>query len=232
MDIASVNSTIRFLLEDPDGNYATDAYIQPGLNLEWINLFNELGLSSSDFDSYTVELPSVPAGTADLSQFMASGQALDGLMTPREIEWKLPGQDPINYFDAEGPLSKLRDIPLPGIPALDCWSYKHFVIQLSRTSTTLDLRVTGDFIFPPVNPSDAQVTLRTNFLPALSYRIAAVIAEIRGNPDWAKNYQARADMAFDTVNMALVQIRQGKTERVGRMNESWSRGPNYAIGTH
>lgn len=215
MDAATLNQTIRELLDDAAADYATDAFLQTKLNLEITSIANKLGVYNSDFEEYTIELPAVPAGKPDLSDYMSAGQPLQYLITAREIEWKLPGLDATNYFDAEGPLNKLRDIAPPGIPALDCWSYKHLMIQLSRFSTALDLRVTGDFLAPPLGASNDQVQMAQNCLPVIVHRVAKLIGVIRGNQQWVTNYDALATDAWDDFIQFVTHQRQGISERIG-----------------
>lgn len=226
MDVATINQTIRDLVEDADGTFADDPYLQTKLNLRYTAIQNRLGVYSSDFQEYTVELPAVPAGTPDLSAFMVQGKPLFGLITPREIEWKLPGLDSTNYFDAEGPLDKLRDIAPPGIPALDCWSFKHLGIQLGLFSTPLDLRVTGDFLAPPVNASDNQIQLALNILPVIAYEVAVVIAKARGNQQWVTNYQLDANDAWDDFLQGVIHQRLDIVDRLGKA-DGGLQGPRY-----
>jgi hypothetical protein len=225
MDVTTINQTIRSLIEDSNADYADDAYLQPLLTMEYTEMLNEMRLYAPDVDEFVVELFNVPPGTPDLSGYMAQGQPLYWLLSPREIEWKLAGQAPFNYIDAEGPLTKLRDIPIPGIAALDCWSYTHFNIGLSLFSAALDLRIRGDFLFPPMS-SQADVTqLGQNTMPALAKRVAKFVAMKRGNQQWVTNYGKEADDGFDRVIQGLIQLRQAGYERVDRVNTSngWPR---------
>lgn len=229
MDVNQINQIVRSLIEDPNGDYATQEYLQPLLTLEYTDMANEMRLYGPEMDEYVIELPSVPAGTPDLSGYMAENQPLYWLLNPREIEWKLPGTPATSYVDAEGPINKLRDIPIPGIPALDCWSYLHFNIGLSAFSTALDLRLRGEFVFPPLTTNRDVVQLGMNVMPAMAKRIAKLIAIKRGNQQWVTNYGAEAQRSFDLVIQGLVHARQGKYDmRAGRVN-SLGRWPNFNI---
>lgn len=228
MDVATINTTIRALAEDPNGDFADDAYLQPLLNLKYADIQNELRLYGPDIDEYAIELINVPAGTPDLSAYMAQNKPLYWLLQPREIEWKLTGTPATNYFDAQGPLDKLRDIPAPGIQALDCWSYTHFNIGLSLFSAALDLRLRGDFLFPPLSAGGDFSQIGQNVVGAIAFKVAAVIAMKRGNQQWVTNYTAEGDRSFDAVKQGAVHMRQGKTERVGRMDD-YGQWPKYTI---
>jgi hypothetical protein len=217
MDVLAINTTVRSLIEDSNIDYADDAYLQAPLNLCYAELTNKLRLCNPDFDEYTIELPNVTAGTPDLSGFMTTGQPLQYLIEPISVEWKLPGQDPVYYRSAEK-LSKIRDILIPGISAIDCWTWMHLTIFLSRFNVNLDIRVTGEFMFPPLVANSDTLLVQTNLLPAMAYAIASLIGSKRGNPPWVKDYGDRAQENFDTVNIAMCKGRQGKTERVGRMD--------------
>jgi hypothetical protein len=225
MDVNTINATVRALVEDPNGDYADDPYLQPLLTLCYTEISNRLRLCNPDFDEYTVELPNVPAGTPDLSAFQATGQPLAFLIEPIRIEWKLPGQDPTYYAGAEK-LNKIRDILIPGISAIDCWTWTHLTIFLSRFNVNLDIRVTGEFMFPPLSTGADTALIGLNALPAMSYAIATTIAMKRGNQQWVSNYGAKADENFDTLNISMCKGRQGKTERAGRMDrQRRRRGP-------
>lgn len=225
MDVATIDTTVRSLLEDQNADYADDPYLQGPLTLCYTELANKLRLCNPDFDEFTVELPNVLAGTPDLSGFSTTGQPLNFLIEPIRIEWKLPGQDATFYRSAEK-LSKVRDLMAPGISAIDCWSWTHLAIFLSRFNVNLDIRVTGEFMFPPLSTGSDQALIGLNALPAMAYAIATVIAMKRGNQQWVTNYGAKTDENFDTLNIGMCKGRQGKTERVGRMDrQRRRRGP-------
>lgn len=225
MDVNQINATVRSLVEDPNGDYADDPYLQPLLSLCYIELANRLRLCNPDFDEFTIELPNVLAGTPDLSAFQATGQPLAFLIEPIRIEWKLPGQDASLYAPAEK-LSKVRDILAPGISAIDCWTWTHLTVFLSRFNVNLDIRLTGEFMLPPLSQGTDAALIGLNALPAMAYAIATVIAMKRGNQQWVTNYAAKADENFDTLNIGMCKGRQGKTERVGRMDrQRRRRGP-------
>jgi hypothetical protein len=225
MDVNQISATVRSLVEDPNGDYADAAYLQEPLTLCYIELANRLRLCNPDFDEFTVELPNVVAGTPDLSAFQATGQPLAFLIEPIRIEWKLPGQDATYYQPAEK-LSKIRDILAPGISAVDCWTWTHLTIFLSRFNVNIDIRVTGEFMLPPLSQGTDAALIGLNALPAMAYSIATVIAMKRGNQQWVTNYGMKADENFDTLNIGMCKGRQGKTERVGRIDRQrrW-RGP-------
>ncbi|HLJ90516.1 MAG TPA: hypothetical protein VKZ53_27150 [Candidatus Angelobacter sp.] len=224
MDVFTINQTVRSLVEDPDGDYTTDAYLQGPLNLCYTELANRLRLCNPDFDEYVVELPNVPAGTRDLSAYAKKGQPLEFLLdAPRRIEWKLVGQDPVYYEPAEGPLNKVRELLAPGISALDDYAWTHLTIYLSLFNVNLDLRIAGEFMFPPLTTNDQTTLVGLNALPAMAYSIAQVIAMKRGNPQWVQQYGLKAEENFDTLNIGMCKGRQAKTERAGRIDRqrSW-----------
>jgi hypothetical protein len=225
MDVTTIYTTVRSLIEDSMQDYADDAYLQAPLNLCYTEIANKLRLCNPDFDEYTVVLPNVAAGTPDLSWFSSKGQPLEFLIEPIRIEWKLPGQDPTFYASAEK-LSKIRDIAIPGISVIDCWTWTHLTIFLSLFNINLDIRVTGEFMLPPLSSGNDTALIGLNALPAISYAIAAVIGMKRGNPPWVQEYSVKADENFDTLNIGMTKGRQGKTERAGRMDrQRRRRGP-------
>lgn len=225
MDVNQIFSTVRSLVEDPNGDYATQEYLQEPLTLCYTKLTNKLRLCNPDFDEYTVEMPNVLAGTPDLSAFMAKSQPLEFLIEPISVEWKLPGQDPSLYQSAEK-LNKIRNIAVPGISAIDCWMWQHLNLFLSLFNINLDIRIVGEFVLPPLTTGRDAVQIGLNALPAMAYSIATVIAMKRGNAQWVQQYSKEADDCFDDLNIGMCKARQGKTERVGRMDrQRRRRGP-------
>lgn len=217
MKISDINSRVRAALEDPDATYITDNYITGHAQQAYEKLFNKLYVSDSQFDENIIEIPAVAAGTPDLSQYQASGGPLAMLCTPTLIEWKLSGMDSAYYRLAAGPLDAVRDLLSPGLPLLDSWSYSRRTILLSKFSVPLDLRVTGAFLFDPLN-GDSELEMEIQCNVVLVHMICKAIAAARGNDKWVQYHAAEADEAWDDVFIAKVKDQQSRTRRLGRMS--------------
>lgn len=224
MQLKDVVKRVQSKLDDPDGTTYDSDYIMGfvGDALEW--LYNAMKRSNGQFDEGIEILPAFPAGTRDLDVFQQPGGKLDGLIIPRMIRWKLPGQDSVMFRRAEGPLEFVRDMPDPGVVFLDSWAWQKYSIKLSKTSIDLDLEVTGDFLFPPLTDPEAEIRIAKNGNRALACKVASDIGKARGRDKWKLDYAIDADEAVDDINSLLVKAMQGFTNRVGRMSRKFGRG--------
>ena len=232
MTLGDLTPRIQALCDDPDGTYITPEYISNHAQQQYERLVNRLRAETgSEFDYNIALLPNVTQGLPNLSQYQQTGQPLASLITPSIIEWKLPGQNDTYYRRANGPLDYPQDLPDAGIPALDSWAWIRRNVLVSKTSTALDLRITGQFLFDPLLDQDSAIELDLTCNVVIVYMIALAIAKARGNPAWVVSYQADTDETFDDLKIALVKADQGKTRRVARMmrgrNQGGSSGPFY-----
>jgi hypothetical protein len=218
MNVADLIKGVQTDLDDPDGTYFTPDYITGFLRQVYKKLANKLRLTDSDFDERIVELPNIQAGTPDLSAFQKTGQPLEELLTPRGIEWKLPGQDSRFYRLADGPLDKVRDVPDPGFPRLDSWAFITQIVRLSKMSVNLDLRLTGDFLPDPMVAPDDQSQLPVSADVPFQTMLALRVAEANGRDKTIKYLSAELVDELDDVQIALVKGQQGQPRRLGRMN--------------
>jgi hypothetical protein len=210
------------LTDDQEGTYITPEYVMSFANLAYKWIYGKLRLTGTDFDEQVVLLPGVQAGIPDLSAFQADGQPLAVLVQPRMIRWKLAGQPITLWCRADGPLDFVRDIQ-PGIPALDSWAWIKYSIKLSSFSASLDLEVSGDFLFDPLTDPDSQLQISIACDLAFSCKIASLIGKARGNDKWKVDYNADAIDALDDLSIAMVKADQAKTSRVARMNRRGGR---------
>ena len=217
MKASDIIKRVQTKLDDPDGTYITDDYALAHIQGAYDDLYNELTLAGYQWDQQIALLPGVAAGTPDLSTYMVDGQPLAALVRPRMIEWKLAGIDDVNYRRADGPLDAVRDVPL-GIPLLDSWAWLRSNIYLSRFSSAIDLRITGEFLFDPLKSTDDPVTILKTATQVLVYYTCESIGDARGNDKWSKKYGAKGDLQVDLLFIAMTKANQAKTRRVGRMS--------------
>ena len=217
MDLQTLKARIRALVDDPNATYTTDDFLLPLINQKYEELYNRLRLGGTEFDERDVVLPSVPAGTPDLSTYAATGQPLELLVQPRMLEWKLAGNPDSFYLRAEF-LGKVRDITPQ--PLIDSWEWRSQVIYITPATVVVDLRVTGDFLFSAL-VSDADILAAAkNIGHIVAYGTAALIGINRGNPDWIKNYTDKEEGTFDDLNQLLVRADLAKITRVARLSRS------------
>jgi hypothetical protein len=217
MQVGDIIRRVAAKCDDQEQTYLTSDYIMGFMQdtMEWI--FGKLRLTASEFDEQIVVLPGVNAGLPNLDSYQADGQPLAMLVQPRMIRWKLAGQPITNWCRGDGPLDFVRDIQ-NGIAALDSWAWIKYSIKLSNYSVSLDLEVSGDFLFDPLVDEQSQIQISIAANRAFSCQIAAEVGKARGNDKWVTTYSADALDALEDLSIAMTQAEQAKTRRVGRMN--------------
>ena len=100
MDLGTVKSRIRSLVDDPDASYATDAFLLPLINQKYEELYNRMLSTGAEFERGVTEILNVPAQTPNLSAYALPGQPLELMIQPLQFEWKQAGLDPTNYKPA------------------------------------------------------------------------------------------------------------------------------------
>jgi hypothetical protein len=224
MKVSDIVTRVQAKCDDLEGTYITPEYVLAFMNESYDWIYGKLRLTNADFDEEIVVLPGVQAGIPDLSAFQSNGQLLATLVQPRMIRWKLAGQPITNWCRADGPLDYVRDIQ-PGIAALDSWAWIKYNIKLSNFNVSLDLEVTGDFLFDPLTDPDSQIQISIAANRCFACKIAAEIGKSRGNKNWITIYEADAIDALDDLAIAMTKADQAKTARVARMNR---RGPGQS----
>ena len=229
MKLHDIISRAQGKCDDPEGTYITPEYVMLFVQevYEWI--YGKLALTDYSFDEEIVILPAVPAGSPDLVNYQQPGQALEQLVQPRMIRWRIPGQDATYWRRADGPLDSPRDLPEAGYPYLDSWSWMKYVVELSNFSTALDLEITGSFMFDPLTDPESPVEIAKLANRAFSCKIASEIGKARGNDKWKVDYAADADEAIDDLAIKLVKADQAISHRIARMSRG-HRGTNTDLG--
>lgn len=203
--------------DDDDGTYTTDAKIAGHAQQQYELLQNALeAATNSQFDEQVIEVTNVKAGTPNLDALMAKGQPLENIISPRIIEWKLPGLDPTNYREAAGPLDAVRDVAA-GLPSLDSWAWIRRSIKLSNFAINLDLRITATSLFDPLMEQDTVIEMERKAVPVLAIMVALAIAKSRGMPTMVATYTQDLADAFDDLVIGLVKADQSKNRRVARI---------------
>lgn len=223
MDLSTVKSRARSLVDDPDASYATDAFLLPLINQKYEELYNRMLSTGAEFERKAVELFNVPAQTADLSAYALSGQTLELMVQPLQFEWKQAGLDPTNYRTASL-VDQVQSV-IPG-QIVDDWEWRAGVIYFTPCTLALDVRIRGDFLFAALNADSDVVAVSKNFGHALAYGTAALVGAVRGNQAWAQAYTLLQDNALDDIMQYLTRKDQAKIRRVARMSR-WRR---QAIG--
>ena len=215
MDLGTVKSRIRSLVDDPDASYATDAFLLPLINQKYEELYNRMLSTGAEFERRVAELFNVPAQTTNLSAYALAGQPLELMMQPLQFDWKQAGLDPTNYR-----IAPLTDRVADVVPdqLIQNWEWRSGVIYFTPCTLAVDIRIRGDFLFAALNTDSDVIAVTKNFGHALAYGTAALVGAVRGNQAWAQAYTLLQDNAVDDVMQYLTRKDQAKVRRVGRMS--------------
>jgi hypothetical protein len=216
--LAQVKARVRNLLDDPQGSYLTDDFIVPLINEVYADANSQLASTQSSYDIAVVEVPGIQPGTPNMSGFQAAGGPIAHLAAqPLRIDWKVAGNDP-SYYQLVTNYGVLPDLqPQQGMAG---WEYRANVIWLTPSSIAVDLRIRGEFGFPPLSQDDDVLLSHPRIGYVVAYGTAALIAVVRGNPGWTAAYTASATAGMDEIMEQLVRMEQGQVRRIGRQTQT------------
>jgi hypothetical protein len=215
MDLTTVKTRIRSLVDDPDATYATDAFLLPLINQKYEELYNRMLSTGAEFERKVVELFGVAPRTPDLSAYNLAGQPLELMVQPLMLEWKLAGLDSTNYRQATL-VDKKKDVIADQF--IEEWEWRTGIIYLTPCVLAVDLRIRGDFLFDSLAADQDVVAVTKNFGHALAYGAAALVGAVRGNQAWMQAYTLLQDSAVDDVMLYLTRKDQAKIRRIGRVS--------------
>jgi hypothetical protein len=215
MDLTTVKTRIRSLVDDPDATYATDAFLLPLVNQKYEELYNRMLSTGAELERKVVEIFSVAPQAPDLSAYGLTGQPLELMVQPLTLEWKIAGLDSTNYKTATL-ADKVKDV----IPDqfIDDWEWRAGIIYLTPSTLSVDLRIRGDFLFSSLASDQDVVSITKSFGHALAYGAAALVGAVRGNQAWMQAYTLLQDSAVDDLMQYLTRKDQGKVRRIGRVS--------------
>jgi hypothetical protein len=214
MDLTTVKTRIRSLVDDPDATYATDAFLLPLINQKYEELYNRMLSSGAEFERKAVEIFSVAPQTPDLSAYGLTGQPLELMVQPLTLEWKTAGLDNTNYKTATL-VDQVKDVVADQF--VDDWEWRAGIIYLTPCTLAVDLRIRGDFLFASLASDQDVISVTKNFGHALAYGTAALVGAVRGNQAWMQAYTLLQDNAVDDVMQYLTRKDQAKIRRLGRV---------------
>ena len=212
--LGQVKARVRALLDDPEGSYLTDSYLVPLICEVYDDANSQLASTQSSWDVAVVEVPGIAPGTPNLGPLQTGNGPLAGLTNqPLRIDWKPAGNDPAHYQLARN-YEVLPDLETRA--GLAGWEYRAGTIWLNPSSTSIDLRIRGEFA-PPALVGDGTVLVshpRIGYVVA--YGAAALVATVRGNDAWTRQYEQKATEGMDEIMEQLVRAEQGQVRRAGR----------------
>lgn len=197
-------NAVRILVDDWEGDYATDEAQAPLLQLVQEALVQVIH-ANPNVGKYksVVVLPAVPASTTSLAAYFATGQPLVGLDEIVSMKEKVSGTPDYQYQNMEK-----RNDP----PTLQPWDYNQFFsfngsnITLPGATQALDLRIFGEFTPQPITSKDSPV------LPGaqayLKLATAAFVARAHGNKELSADYMGQANGQRAAILNAIVMEMQ------------------------
>jgi hypothetical protein len=234
--LKDVKLKVRTLLDDPEGDFATDDYILPFINIVYEDAVNYLANTCSPFMEEDRVILNLPQGTTDLTSFQVApatgaiaaglaGSPLLGLRKILDIWWKVAGQPENCYCEAK----EVKRLPfitpqnyIAGQRVYYKWQqYKLYVTPLSFNA---DFWVHGEYAPPPLTEDDDFVQIYPSMTSALGYWTAATIGGTRASQALLTTWQTAAMTTLDDISADLVRGEQGTDQRVGKINGRNGRG--------
>jgi hypothetical protein len=223
--LGQVKGRVRNLLDDPQGSYLTDAFIVPLINEVYDDANSQLASTQSSWDIAVVECPGITPGTPNLQPLQVGTGLLAQLSDqPLRIDWKVAGVDP-SYYRMVRNYEVLPDVQPQ--QSMVGWEWRSEVIWLTPSSIAVDLRVRGEFGPPPLVKDEDVLVSSPRIGYVVAYGTAALVATVRGNDAWTRQYEQKAVEGMDEIMEQLVRSTQGQTRRVGRVPLRGNRGNNF-----
>jgi hypothetical protein len=234
-----VKQKVRSLVGDPAGDFCTDDYLTPLINITYEAQTTKLMADTdSSFDDWVFDVPGVPTGTTNLriyQSFQMPGPngnvagPLAGLVTPEILEWKQVGQPDQNYLEA-GRVGKLPNVS-PAAPQniqQMQWEWRDNVIYVVPMTFPVDLRIRGEFSPPTLVKDTDELIVHPRMGTATAFGTGALIGSERSNAGYVTRYDDMATDVLGDISNLLTKGEQGTTTRIGRYGGSRS---GYGRGT-
>lgn len=214
--LGQVKARVRNLLDDPQGSYLTDSFLVPLICEVYDDANSQLASTQGSWDISVVEVAEVPAGTPNMAAWQAPGGLLAALTDqPVRIDWKPAGNDPSDYRLVRnyGVLPDLQ--PRAGVAG---WEFRSEMIWLTNSSIAVDLRVRGEFAPPALTSDESVLVSHPRMGYVVAYGTAALVATVRGNSAWTRQYEQKALEGMDELMEQVVRAEQGQVRRAGRQS--------------
>lgn len=225
--LKAVKAKVRSLVGDPMGDFTTDAYLTPLINIIYEAQTTKLMADTdSSFDDWVFDVPALDIGTTNLKAQQSAQMPtpngnvagpLLGLVTPGIIEWKIAGQPDANYVEAfrRGKLPNVSPAA-PGPPFQMYWEWRGMVIYLTPMTYSVDLRVRGEFSPPTLVKDTDELVVHPRMGTATAFGTGALVGAERKNQGYVDTYTAAAEDVLGDISNILTKGEQGVTTRIGR----------------
>lgn len=214
--VSTVIKRIQVQLDDPSGKRFDTAYILGFLDQNWEDLMTEFEAYGLTFEDQVLVIQSVPAQTKDLSAYQTTGQALQYMIQPKFLEWKVVGDDDTKYKKI--PLvDHLRDQQDESISTgIANYEFRDGVIFISASAVDVDIRVR--YQSAPTAFTDPTNQIIRGTTNVFVYKAASQIADRNGQAELAQSLAKDLWEAKDNFERVLVRMDQLKIRKFGRMN--------------
>lgn len=212
---------IRSLVSDPQGQFVTESYALPLMQLALDLLTQDvLGNPNMDMLCAIVILPAVPLQTTSLATYFSAGQPLELLTNIISMKERASGgsrqeQDWMLMNEALDP-------PTIGQSAFNrFYTFTGSTILMPGADQATDLRIFGKFNTVPLTSGESPMP--PNISPIIEFRTGALIATARGNAALKNAYDTYADRAQSSyVANVIMEMQKTKT----RQRSFSGRSPN------
>jgi hypothetical protein len=230
--LGDVKQKVRGLLGDPDGDWVTDGYITPIINVTYGLQVNALKNGTGKNLEAIIECLDIAIGTSSLYPLQAPSQPLFGLSDPLELWVKTAGQPPQWYTAARGPVDVLPNVQPPGITPGWNQTRVSFVWMGQQLSITpvngpIDVKVYGRFNPPPLQKDEDVLVVYSKMSETTAVAAAAVAGVERSNPAVLAGYAEMAIAGLDDIIADIIRQTQRNPRRLGRMGGHSGYGGGY-----
>lgn len=225
--LGEVRDRARALLGDPDGDWATDGYLDPFVNQVYGVMIAYLANTCSTLQEKVVILPGgagagqLPQGAGTLEPFQKTGGLLAGLVNPLCIEWKNAGQPPEQYVELVR-VGKLPNTSPITIGNSSWYGQMAYVVRGNKVYFTpnaqlIDMQITGDFKAGRLVDKDDEL-LDDRMLEPMAFGASGLTGAERGNQAYVLTYGSEAMNTLDDIAAAMIRQEQRVKTRLGRTN--------------
>lgn len=222
--VGNLITRTQALLDDPTGKWADHDYLMPFVEQVNEDLYTELAAINLTYADTVVVLQAVAANTSDLSAYQATGGLLEYMMVPTLVEWREVGESDLEWKPVTR-LDKVADTSAAGdgqatasvSSFVNSYEWRASILYISPCDQPVDLRIRFQAL--PVVLTDDEQTLIRGLINVMAYRVAELVAEIRGNMgNLAAQMKVRGDTAAENFEILMVKQSQLVRRRFGRAN--------------
>jgi hypothetical protein len=202
-DVNDVIKRVCVLLDDPSGATFSREYLMPFVDQEYDEMDVELERNGMQYIE-SIAVFTVPAGTTDLSTYLADGQPLATMKFPKYVKWKLPSQTD-EFYQLSAFVQELDEVNPANIGARQ-WRNANGAIQITPSNQPITLKVYFDTISTNIYDPVQQVIRGTAHI--LAPRVGAAVCALGGDMTKRFNYlDAKAKKNWNAFLVVLVQQR-------------------------